>query len=182
MAGLTAPFAPPPTEPLERNYAFDYGLVHFVTLDTTSLNDANRLDQQLAWVENDLLSSNATWKIVFAGHAVAFSPDKPESPSNNYYQQMVPRLRAAGADLFMAGHSHTYSWTKPLLGYELDGEGNTTATFVDDATRSMTKGPVWCRLWRELVEILCVVGSSAILQSRPVLPAIPCRKGNLGFL
>ncbi len=155
VAGLTAPFAPPPTEPLERNYAFDYGLVHFVTLDTTSLNDANRLDQQLAWVENDLLSSNATWKIVFAGHAVAFSPDKPESPSNNYYQQMVPRLRAAGADLFMAGHSHTYSWTKPLLGYELDGEGNTTATFVDDGDKVYDKGA-------GLVQVVAGVGGDSV--------------------
>ncbi len=141
VAGVTAPFAPPASEPAEHNFSFDYGLVHFVTFDTNSRDDPNRLDDQLAWVENDLMSSNAQWKIVYGSHTVAFMPDKPnETPSDNYYQQVVPRLRAAGADLFMAGHSHTYSWTKPLLGYEIDGMGNATATFVDDGDKVYDKG------------------------------------------
>ena len=135
VAGVNAPAAPPASEPPEHSFSFDYGDVHFVTFDTNSLNNASRLDDLLTWVEADLAASDATWKIVYGHHPIAFVPDKRESPSDNYYQQVVSRLRAAGVDLFMTGHSHTYSWTKPLLGQH-DGQ----ATFVDDNDKMYDKG------------------------------------------
>ena len=127
QAGVNAPFAPPTSEVAEHNYSFDYGNVHFVTFDTNSLNSPERLDNLLAWVEQDLAASSARWKIVFGHHPVAFSPDKVERPSGNYYQQVVRALNDAGADLFVAGHSHTVHRSKPLLGQQ-DG----IATFVND--------------------------------------------------
>ena len=182
VAGVTAPFAPPASEPAEHNFSFDYGLVHFVTFDTNSRDDPNRLDDQLAWVENDLMSSNVQWKIVYGSHTVAFMPDKPnETPSDNYYQQVVPRLRAAGADLFMAGHSHTYSWTKPLLGYEIDGMGNATATFVDDGDKVYDKGAGLVQVVAGLVEFSCVSARSPIRPSRPGIAADTVPPSKFGF-
>lgn len=115
-AGVNAPAAPPATERAEHNFSWDYGSIHFVTFDTNSLSDATRLDGLLKWVLADLQASTATWKIVYGHHPLAGVPDKPESPTDNYYQQVVNRLKAAGVDLFMTGHSHTYSWTYPLTG------------------------------------------------------------------
>ena len=135
LADATAPAAPHNSEIAERNYAFDYGNVHFATFDTNSLNDTTRLDQQLDYLEADLAASAAQWKIVFGHHPVAGVPDKSEHPGENYYQQVVPRLRAAGVDLFLVGHSHTYSWTYPLLG-----ESGGTATYVDDGDKNYAKG------------------------------------------
>jgi hypothetical protein len=135
IAGVTAPVEPLASEPPEHNYSFDYGTVHFVTFDTNSLYDAVRLDEQLNWVEADLAASTAQWNVVFAHHPVAGAPDKPESPSDNYYQQVVARLHAAGVDLFLVGHSHTYSWTYPLTG-EFAGQ----ATFVQDTNNEFIKG------------------------------------------
>ncbi|MFO0875987.1 MAG: Ig-like domain-containing protein [Gemmataceae bacterium] len=126
VAGVTASTAPPITERNEHNFSWDYGNVHFVTFDTNSYSDANRLNELLDWVVSDLQDSHARWKIVYGHHPLAGVPDKPENPGGNYYQQVVNRLKAAGVDLFMTGHSHTYSWTYPLTG-----QVNGRATYVN---------------------------------------------------
>lgn len=126
VAGVTAPAAPPAGERPEHSFSWDYGSVHFVTFDTNALNSATRLDGLLDWVVADLAASTARWKIVYGHHPLAGVPDKPESPAGNYYQQVVNRLKAAGVDLFMTGHSHTYAWTYPLTG-QVEG----VATYED---------------------------------------------------
>jgi len=126
VAGVTAPAAPPAGERPEHSFSWDYGSVHFVTFDTNALHSATRLDGLLDWVVADLSASTARWKIVYGHHPLAGVPDKPESPAGTYYQQVVNRLKAAGVDLFMTGHSHTYSWTYPLTG-QVDG----VATYED---------------------------------------------------
>ena len=126
VAGVTAPVAPPATERSEHNFSWDYGDVHFITFDTNSFADVTRLDGLLKWVVDDLNASTARWKIVYGHHPLAGVPDKPENPGGNYYQQVVNRLQAAGVDLFMTGHSHTYAWTYPLTG-----QINGTATYID---------------------------------------------------
>ncbi len=126
VAGVSAPAAPPASERGEHNFSWDYGNVHFITFDTNSLSDVTRLDGLLNWVIADLTASTARWKIVYGHHPLAGVPDKPESPSDNYYQQVVNRLKAVGVDLYMTGHSHTYSWTYPLTG-----QINGLATYVN---------------------------------------------------
>lgn len=126
VSGVTAPAAPPATERPEHSFSWDYGNVHFVTFDTNSLSDSARLDGLLNWVITDLNASTARWKIVYGHHPLAGVPDKPESAVDNYYQQVVNRLKAAGVDLLMTGHSHTYSWTYPLTG-----QINGVATFAN---------------------------------------------------
>ncbi len=135
VAGVNATAAPPITEREEHNYSFDYGNVHFATFDTNSLHDPQRLSGQLAWILQDMAASTAKWKIVFGHHPVAGVPDKPESPAYNYYQQVVSSLRNAGVDLFLTGHSHTYSWTYPLLG-----QTSGVADYVYDTDKNYAKG------------------------------------------
>ncbi len=126
VAGVTAPAQPPASERPEHSFSWDYGSVHFVTFDTNSYTDSARLDGLLKWVVADLNASTARWKVVYGHHPLAGVPDKPEDAGLNYYQQVVNRLKAAGVDLFMTGHSHTYSWTYPLTG-----QINGTATYVN---------------------------------------------------
>jgi hypothetical protein len=129
VEGVNSSAAPPASESPEHNYSFDYGDVHFVTFDSDSRLDPNRLDAILDWVEDDLAVTSAQWKIVFTHNPIAGTPDKDVDPEHNYYQQVLPRLRAAGVDILMVGDSHTYGWTYPLLG--TDGSGN--VTFVQDS-------------------------------------------------
>ena len=135
VGGVTAPVSGPAGEPDEHNYSFDYGNVHFATFDTNRRNSGSTLEDQLLWLEADLAATSATWKVVFGHHPVTGSPDKPESAADNYYQEVVPRLRAAGVDLFLMGHSHLYHRTYPLLG-----EVNGVETFVFDNDDSYDQG------------------------------------------
>jgi hypothetical protein len=120
---------------LEENYSFEHGNVYFATIDTNFRHDATALDNQLDWLVADLNASTAQWKIVYGHHPIAGAPDKSENPSQEYYKKIVERLRAAEVDLFMQGHSHTYSWTYPLLG-----ETGGVADFVNDTDRDYEKG------------------------------------------
>ena len=135
VGGVTAPVSGPAGEPDEHNYSFDYGNVHFATFDTNRRNSGSTLEDQLLWLEADLAATSATWKVVFGHHPVTGSPDKPESAADNYYQQVVPRLRAVGVDMLLMGHSHLYHRTYPLLG-----EVNGVETFLLDNDDSYDQG------------------------------------------
>ncbi len=132
---VTSPVAGPVGETPEKNYSFDYGVMHLATFDSNSLNNAGRLDKQLDWLVADMQASDAVWKVVFVHHPIAGSPDKGERPSGNYYQQVVSRLNDAGVDLFLAGHSHLVHRTFPLLG-----ESGGQAVFVPDMDNDYAKG------------------------------------------
>jgi len=149
--GVTSPVAPPRSETPEENYSFDYGNVHFATFDSNSLSSSGRLNNQLNWLVADMNASDAQWKIVWVHHPVAGSPDKPEKPSNNYYKQVVSRLRDAGVDVFLSGHSHTYSRTYPLLGQT----GLGIATFVADTDSDYAKGD-------GLIQVVSGVGGASL--------------------
>jgi molybdopterin-binding protein len=148
VAGVNAPAAPSGERP-EHNYSFDYGDAHFVTFDSNSLGDPVRLQNLLTYLEADLAASTAKWKIVFAHHPAANVPND-WTQSDNYFEQVVPRLKAAGVDLLLAGHGHSYSWTYPLQGY-----ANGQPTFVADTDRSYAKGD-------GLVQVIAGTGGKSI--------------------
>ncbi len=133
VAGVDSPVAPPATERAEHSFSWDYGDVHFVTFDTNSYNDSARRTALLDYVVADLNASHARWKIVYGHHPIAAAPDKAtewnSTAGRAYYDAMVSRLTAAGADLFLAGHSHTFSWTYPLTGRSSNG----TITYASGA-------------------------------------------------
>lgn len=127
-AGVDSPVAPPTSERPEHNFSWDYGDVHFVTFDTNAWNSSSRRDALLDYVIADLNASDARWKIVYGHHPIAAAPDKvsewDSSTGRDYYDDVVSRFTTAGVDLFLTGHSHTFSWTHPLTGR--DGSGNIT--------------------------------------------------------
>ncbi|MEB3200619.1 MAG: metallophosphoesterase [Synechococcaceae cyanobacterium] len=135
VASVTSVASAPAGERPEHTYSFDHGDVHIATFDSNSYNDPVRLNAQLTWLEADMQASNARWKIAVQHHPVAGSPDKPESPADNYYQQVVSRLRGANVDLLLAGHTHTYHQSFPLLG-----QSGGVATFVNDTDGVYDKG------------------------------------------
>ena len=103
-----------------RFYSFDWGDIHFVSLDT---NDP--LERAIAgtgsmfqWLEDDLRRTRKFWRIVFFHH-----PPYPTSlhHENNEVsvavrRHLVPILERHGVPLVIAGHDHNYQRAIPLRG------------------------------------------------------------------
>jgi 3',5'-cyclic AMP phosphodiesterase CpdA len=104
----------------ERYYSFDYGNVHFVSLDSNEgtlipiLLDTNgrMSDDMVDWLIDDLAASDAEWKIAFFHHPPYTSSSR--GPSNAVRQLLLDVLEEGGVDLVLVGHDHHYERTLPI--------------------------------------------------------------------
>jgi acid phosphatase type 7 len=113
----------------ERYYSFDYGNIHFVTIDSNEgsmlesvvdVNDTESCDM-LNWLEDDLAASKADWKIAFFHHPPYTSSTR--GPTGMVTANVVPILEAGGVDLVLVGHDHHYERTGRIAGGKLDERG-----------------------------------------------------------
>ncbi|MEI7906313.1 MAG: metallophosphoesterase [Bacteroidota bacterium] len=105
-------------------YSFDYGNVHFISLNSEIPYDS--LSEQYQWLLNDL-RSEATKKAAFK---IAFWHRPPYSSSIhgsdlNTRSVLCPVLEAHGVDIVFNGHDHVYERTKAVNGttYVVTGGG-----------------------------------------------------------
>ncbi|MBI1321520.1 MAG: hypothetical protein GC168_21585 [Candidatus Hydrogenedens sp.] len=95
----------------ERSYAFEYGNVLFVVLDS---NDD--IQQQTAWLEERLASTTATWKFVTYHHPAYSSGVGRNNPDvREYWGALFDKYKV---DLALQGHDHAYLRTYPMFGGE----------------------------------------------------------------
>ncbi len=97
VAGVTSSVNGPAGAPSENNYSFDFGNAHFLTYDSNdgiSTAEAN-------WMLADMQASTAKWKFVFYHHPLSSTTDT-----------FANQLRAAGVDVLLAGHIHSYNRSK----------------------------------------------------------------------
>lgn len=117
----------------EHYYSFDYGNIHFISLDSMtadrSVDDpgtpANEDGPMAAWLRNDLQSTTATWIIAFFHHP-PYTKGSHNSDTESEHiamrQNFLPILEAGGVDLTLGGHSHIYERSFLLDGhYGLSG-------------------------------------------------------------
>ncbi|MFB1482123.1 metallophosphoesterase [Corallococcus sp. RDP092CA] len=103
----------------ERYYSFDWGFVHFVSIDSNcavGLASASRctLAAQKAFVEKDLAATTQPWKIVFFHHPSWSSGEHGSQLTMR--RQFGPLFEKYGVDLVLTGHDHDYERSKPMLG------------------------------------------------------------------
>jgi hypothetical protein len=94
----------------EAYYAFDYGNIHFIVLD--SQESSREVDgEMLTWLKNDLAATTQTWIIAY-WHYPPYTKGSHDSDTSNGMSQMrknvLPILEEAGVDLVLSGHSHSY--------------------------------------------------------------------------
>lgn len=109
--------------PDPRFYSFDWGSVHFVSLDGS--DDAIPDDHpQAAWLERDLASVPAARGIVVFQHFPIYS-SAWRSPEVHAARRLLPVLTRYRVGLFLAGHHHFYERTEPIEGttYVVTGGG-----------------------------------------------------------
>ena len=98
-----------------RYYSFDWGDVHFVSLDSNLMPDPTRARRMLDWLNTDLQATRKTWKIVYWHHTPYDAARGAEAEARLAREQIVPILERHGVQLVLAGHSHVYERTHPLL-------------------------------------------------------------------
>ncbi|MEO6538360.1 MAG: metallophosphoesterase [Ferruginibacter sp.] len=116
----------------EAYYAFNYGNVHFVALDSygweagsTRLYDT--LGPQAVWLKQDLASNTQQWTVVFFHHppyTKGSHNSDTETELINMRQNIVPILERYKVDLVLNGHSHSYE-----RSYLINGHYGTESTF-----------------------------------------------------
>lgn len=106
----------------ERYYSFDYGDVHFVSIDSNPeiglpiITDEENLitDDMMDWLVADLAASDKPWKIAFFHHPPYSSSDRP--PQVLIRGFLVPLLEDGGVDIVLTGHDHHYERTVAIRG------------------------------------------------------------------
>ena len=94
----------------ERYYAFDWGNVHVIVLNTEQSYAPG--SAQYAWLENDLQNADRRW-IVAVFHRPAYSSG-PHGSTANVQTYLVPLFEQYGVDVVLNGHDHTYERTCPI--------------------------------------------------------------------
>jgi len=118
----------------EQYYAFDYGNVHFVSLDSqlTARDDSQRLAMK-QWLISDLSSNQLDWTVVIFHHPPYTrgshdSDSKPASllgidqPIIDMRVEFTPIFEDYGVDFVYGGHSHSYERSYYLNGHTGDAD------------------------------------------------------------
>lgn len=120
-----------PAEDIGRYYSFDWGNIHFISLDTNLPLEEVAAGQtrMLDWLDQDLGATRQFWRIVFFHHPpYAFGPNSGDPLSALVRQWIVPILEKHRVPLVLAGHEHNYQRTKPLRGAQPAIDGITYVT------------------------------------------------------
>lgn len=103
-----------------RYYTFRRDRVQFFALDTNSNAD---WQNQISWLEKELSSSNATWKVVFGHHPIYSSG--VYGTNSEFIKTFTPMFKKYGVQLYINGHEHNYERTRTIDGttYLICGAG-----------------------------------------------------------
>ncbi len=88
----------------EEWYSFNYGSVHFISIDTCSSFSVG--STQYNWLVNDLKTTTAEWKVVLTHYPAYSSGTHGSSP--NVQSVLVPLFEKYKVDMVFAGHDHIY--------------------------------------------------------------------------
>jgi hypothetical protein len=112
-----------------RYYSFDWGGVHFVSVDSNIplVRAAEGQGPMLDWLENDLRTTRQYWKIVYFHHPpFAGGPNENDELATLARNRLVPIIERHGVQLVLNGHEHSYQRTFPLTGKQIVTKGNGT--------------------------------------------------------
>lgn len=97
-------------------YSADIANIHFVSLDTDdpSLTDP-AASEQVAWLREDLASTDQDWIIAFF-HKSVYNSSENHGSIGSLQKAFVPTFNEFGVDVAYMGHDHMYDRTHFLYG------------------------------------------------------------------
>lgn len=117
----------------ERYFSWDFGNVHFISLDAQTTDTTLRANM-LAWLQNDLAANVRRWTVALWHHP-PYTKGSHNSDTEGQLiwarENLVPRLEAAGVDLVLCGHSHSYERSRFIDGFYATPTLTGSGTFVD---------------------------------------------------
>lgn len=121
----------------EAYYAFDYGNIHFICLDSTG-SSRQASSPMATWLKNDLAATAQEWVVAFWHHP-PYSKGSHNSDTSRDMSEMrqnvLPVLEAGGADVVLCGHSHSYE-----RSYLLDGHYGKSDTLAPSMKKDAGDG------------------------------------------
>jgi hypothetical protein len=116
-----------------RYYSFDWGDVHFVSIDSNAplVRASEGKGPMLQWLEYDLRSTRKFWKIVYFHHPpYAGGPNETDPLSTLARQYLAPIVERYGVQLVLNGHEHSYQRSHPIRNRQIvaPGEGTVYVT------------------------------------------------------
>jgi predicted phosphodiesterase len=103
----------------QRYYTIKMGDVQFFALDSTYMDP-----QQVDWLQKQLSSSGAAWKICFFHHPL-YSDSHYHGPDPDLRNRLEPLFQKYGVNIVLSGHEHVYERIKPHRGIYYFVLGNT---------------------------------------------------------
>lgn len=95
-------------------YSFDYGNVHFITLNT---NETGNFTNQYQWLENDLKANRCRWTVVQMHKGLVSTGDHThDGDVKQLREQLMPLFAEHRVDLVLQGHDHVYTRSVPYFG------------------------------------------------------------------
>jgi hypothetical protein len=128
----------------EAYYSFEYGNVHFVSLDSHD-TDRSASGAMYAWLEADLQANQSDFLIVYWHHP----PYSFGSHSSDWWQEtrmiqmrevFVPLLEDYGVDLVLTGHSHSLERSKLIDGHYGFSDSLLPGNVIDGGTGDPATG------------------------------------------
>ncbi len=105
-------------------YSYDYGNIHFLSLDSYGTVSANKmydtLGAQTLWIKQDLANTNKRWKIAYWHHppyTMGSHNSDTEGDLVAVHTRFIRILERLGVDLILCGHSHVYERSKLMNGH-----------------------------------------------------------------
>ncbi len=123
----------------EAYYSFDYGNVHFISLNSNEVSRAPG-GNMATWLTADLAATTQQWIVAYWHHPPYTKGTHNSDTEGNHIdmrENLLPILEAGGVDLVMGGHSHIYersylidgTYSTPTPNFAtLEGNGN----IIDD--------------------------------------------------
>ncbi len=124
-------------------YSFDYGNVHFLSLDSYGTTGASQkmydtTGAQVNWIKQDLASNNKKWTIAYWHHppyTMGSHNSDTEGDLVNIRTRFIRILERSGVDMIITGHSHDYERTKLINGhYGNEASFNATSHNLSSST------------------------------------------------
>lgn len=131
----------------ELYYSFDYGNIHFISLNSELQAWTSSSTSEMAtWLQNDLASNTQPWTVAYF-HQPPHTKGSHDSDAiwevlmsfmrTNY----MPILENYGVDLVLCGHSHVYERSKLMRGfYGFSWQYSAAQHAIDDGSGNFAQG------------------------------------------